>query len=549
MGSHRFDRHPTIICERAVQRFVPFRRLEGVGTGRLGRRVAAITLLAVAGMAAWAAPVVRADLNEADRRPRVLMLGDSILDQHGNPAAVLLRAAGIETEVHGAWGTGLLTREQYDFGDTVPNPATHTAFNWLIEGPKLVEQMRPDLVVVYLDHNYWEPFPRDAAGNEIRDLRTPAAQAMIGTQARAFIERLRHDGADVVFVAPVPGSGNHPQNDNAIWAGYLPVLRALHVGIIDIRSALAGEDGRRVETKPDCTGTATRVRPENDLHLTRFGAGRAATALATGVAQRFGRELHGDPAPGDHTATIVPAAANDGYWIIGCDGGVYPVGNATPLPGEHPAPGDPVIGAARAGARGLWLVTRAGRVLRRGDAPALSFSSVPGPLVDAAGTGNGIVAVDGQGRVAVAGGATWAGDAPAGAPPIAIASLPVSAGYWIVTADGGVHGFGTARSYGAAANLPLAPIIGIAATASGNGYWLTRVNGAIEAFGDAASFAPVVKEDASKGGTAAVTPDAASVAIVAGANGVWIVDDNGAVHGRGDAPELGGTGNLALFTQ
>lgn len=497
---------------------------------------------------------MRAELNEfRDRAPRALLLGDSIMDQQGKAAALLLRQAGIETEVHGAWGTGLLTREQYDYGRTItepPSPAlkTRSNFNWLVEGPRLVERMRPDLVVVYLDHNYWPPVPRDRDGNEIRDLRSPAGQEMIATQARVFIELLRERGADVVFVEPVPGYQADSVADNPIWAAYVPVLADMDVDVIDIRSTLAGSDGRRVEMKSDCAGDAAAIRPTNDIHLTRLGAGRAATALALGIAARFGRDLSGDPAPGDRTVALVPTADGLGYWLVGCDGGVYRFGNAPRVPGDHPAAGDPVIGAALAGARGLWLVTRSGQILRRGTAPVLAFGTAPrGALVDAAGTANGILAVNAAGDVVAAGAAISRPSLSHGKPAVAIAAHPTGRGYWIVTADGRVHAFG-GRSHGDAANFVLNPIAGIAANSTGNGYWIARADGTIEAFGDAQRFEPVVKEDPSAGGEAAVTPDAPAVAIARGAGGIWIVDDNGAVHARGAAPALGGTGNLALFT-
>jgi hypothetical protein len=499
--------------------------------------------------ACWAVPRVRAELNEfRDRAPRALLLGDSIMDQQGKPAAILLRQAGIETEVHGAWGTGLLTREQYDHGRTILSPASNENFNWLVEGPKLVERMRPDVVVVYLDHNYWPPFPRDLGGSEIHDLRSPAGQEMIATQARVFIDLLRERGADVVFVEPVPGEQSNAVADNPIWAAYLPVLQDMDVDVIDIRSTLAGTDGRRVETKPDCAGDAAAIRPNNDLHLTRLGSGRAATALALGIAARFGRDLAGNPAPGEHTVALVPTRTGNGYWIVGCDGGVYRFGDAPSVPGEHPQPGDPVVGAVRAGGRGLWLVTRAGTILRRGDAPKLSFGPRPvGALVDAAGTTTGIVAVSASGNVVTAGTAIERGDVVAAAPAVAIASHPAGAGYWIVTADGRVHGFGV-PTYGDAENHALNPVTGITASATGSGYWMARADGAIAALGDANGLARVVKEDPSAGGAAAVTPDAPTAAIASTGTRVWIVDDNGAVHARGTASDLGGTGNLALFT-
>ncbi len=58
-------------------------------------------------------------------------------------------------------------------------------------------------------------------------------------------------------------------------------------------------------------------------------------------------------------------------------------------------------------------------------------------------------------------------------------------GYWIVTADGGVHTFGNAGFYGSESGKPHAQIIAGARTPDGKGYWLAAKDGAVYSFGDA----------------------------------------------------------------
>ncbi|MGO9873808.1 MAG: collagen-like protein [Acidimicrobiia bacterium] len=59
-------------------------------------------------------------------------------------------------------------------------------------------------------------------------------------------------------------------------------------------------------------------------------------------------------------------------------------------------------------------------------------------------------------------------------------------GYWLVSSDGTVTAFGTARLYGSMAGQHLtAPIIGIVATKDGHGYWLVAKDGGVFSFGDA----------------------------------------------------------------
>ena len=149
-----------------------------------------------------------------------------------------------------------------------------------------IARFDPDVVGVYLNHNYWPPFPRDELGQPITDLWSPAGQRMIARQVRALITILRARGARVFFVTPIPaGITRDPDPDawNPIWHGYLPVLHALHVPIADTATPLEGVDGLRVETKPACDGTQERVRPPDDLHLTRLGAGRVF-----GTSKQFG---------------------------------------------------------------------------------------------------------------------------------------------------------------------------------------------------------------------------------------------------------------------
>ena len=375
---------------------------------------------------------------------------------------------------------------------------------------------------------------------------------MIATQARAFIAILRSHGARVAFVTPVPQTAADPAADNAIWHAYLPVLRAEHVTILDIRPALTDANGRRVEAETDCTGAPTLVRPPGDLHLTRYGASRSGTRLAAAIAALFGRTLHGAPAPGDHTTTLVATATGKGYWIVGCDGGVYAFGDARHIMSPALPAGVHVVGAARA-SRGLWLVTSDGRVLSTGGAPALHFGAgVGAPLVAAAGTADrrGILATTAQGQVIAGGTAVAAGGAErVGAPVVGIAANPAGAGYWLVGRNGTVVARGGARSYGSAGPFSSAPVAGITASTTGRGYLLVRVDGRVTALGDARAAGNAPHPPLEPGTLSVLAPTQPSVAIVhAPTRGYWIVDDNGAVRAFGGAPRLGGTGNLALFT-
>lgn len=132
-----------------------------------------------------------------------------------------------------------------------------------------------------------------------------------------------------------------------------------------------------------------------------------------------------------------------------------PVGAATSRPPVSTAPTSkagnisaPISGiAATPSGKGLWRVTKTGRVYATGDAPALGSA-----------TGKH-------------------------APVVGIAATPGGTGYFVVARDGTVWGFGDATVVGSLADRSIArPIVGIAA-AGADGYWLTDDRGAVYAFG------------------------------------------------------------------
>jgi hypothetical protein len=481
------------------------------------------------------------------RAPRVLFLGDSVMDQQGSAAAFLLRQHDVDARVVGLWGSGLLTEDQYDDG------VTKLSGMWFTRARREIVRFHPDLVGVYLNHNYWPPFPHDANGHTITDLWSAAGQAMIAQQARAFITLLRSGGAQVFFVAPIPTRAN------AIWHGYAPALRALHVPVAYSAPPIANADGSRSETKSSCDGTQQRVRPEGDLHLTRFGAGRAGTALATYVAKRVHVDLDDDAAPGDRTVALVARADARGYWLVGCDGSVYHFGTAPALSGARPAVaghGGVVAAARTPNGNGLWLVTADGTIASLGDAPPLAFTRRPTTPVTGA---TAIPGAAGLWATTTTGDVLGTGFAPdfghltgATAPVVGIAATPNGGGYLLVTATGDVRGFGNARTRGSTGPARHgASIVGIAAARDGAGYWLADADGRVVAKGSARFRGTGEWHRPSVPWAAVAPPPGPTVGIVArpGSDaGYWVFGSTGRVVARGTARDYGGDSNLALFT-
>jgi hypothetical protein len=134
------------------------------------------------------------------------------------------------------------------------------------------------------------------------------------------------------------------------------------------------------------------------------------------------------------------------------------------------------------------------------------------------------------------------GNAPepeSGAPYVALTSTTTGKGYWTVDAQGDVHAFGDAHDYGGADTIHLnQPILGIAPTATSRGYWLLGRDGGIFSYGDATFY----------GSTGAMHLNAPVVAMSAtpAGRGYWLMGADGGIFSFGDAHFWGSTGAMAL---
>ncbi|HUC14488.1 MAG TPA: choice-of-anchor Q domain-containing protein [Acidimicrobiales bacterium] len=122
---------------------------------------------------------------------------------------------------------------------------------------------------------------------------------------------------------------------------------------------------------------------------------------------------------------------------------------------------------------------------------------------------------------------------------VAMAATPDGKGYWLVSANGGVFSFGDASFQGSAAGLHLGGrVVGMAATPDGRGYWLASANGGVFSFGDAGfqGSAAGLRLGGPVVGMAA-TPDG---------KGYWLASANGGVFSFGDASFQGSAAGLHL---
>ena len=114
-------------------------------------------------------------------------------------------------------------------------------------------------------------------------------------------------------------------------------------------------------------------------------------------------------------------------------------------------------------------------------------------------------------------------------------------GYWIITRDGAVTGFGSAPDLGS--QVPVADgaeIVDIEANATGTGVWILDSQGNITNLGDAAEVGPVSLLGLSAGESlAAIAPRPQG-------DGAWVATDRGRLIALGNAPVLSGVETLAL---
>ena len=121
------------------------------------------------------------------------------------------------------------------------------------------------------------------------------------------------------------------------------------------------------------------------------------------------------------------------------------------------------------------------------------------------------------------------------------AATKPDSGYWMLTADGRVFGFGAATDLGDGFVVNWAKV-DIEPTPSGFGYWIVNGNGTIEAFGDAFDYSPA--------GLTGVSLNTGELIVSMSATpkgqGYWLFTDQGRVFPFGDAQSFGDLTGIPL---
>ena len=239
---------------------------------------------------------------------------------------------------------------------------------------------------------------------------------------------------------------------------------------------------------------------------------------------------------------VVNVPPPPGYWLLGSDGGVFAFGSAR----FYGSTGNitlnaPVVGMAPTpDGGGYWLVAKDGGVFTYGDAHfygSMGATPLNSPVVGMAVTpdGLGYWLVGKDGGVFAFGDATyWGGTAnqPLLSPIIGMATDPATGGYWLAAANGGVFTF-HAAFYTNPGGLTNAD--DITSTVSGNGYWILTKQGTVHGYGAAPKI----------GSATGAKATAAGLASADNSTGYDIAFSNGAVVSFGGATFLGDLSTLS----
>ena len=321
-----------------------------------------------------------------------------------------------------------------------------------------------------------------------------------------------------------PGDANFTASSDTVSLVVFPATTttALSVTPATVTYGREGAAGISVTVTSGTTGSPTgvvkvtrggrTVCTVTDLHPSGPNTS-AGTCPALGASQlpTGGYDLTADYEGDGNFQSSVSAAqtltvADQGYWLVGSNGAVFPFGDAAELASVAGLPlSAPVVGiASTPDGGGYWEVAADGGIFAFGDAQfygSMGSTHLAQPIVGMAPTADG-------------------------------------GGYWEVAADGGVFAFGDARFRGSMGGVPLnRPIVGIAADGSTGGYWLVASDGGIFSFG-----APFL------GSTGAEHLNASIVGMAPKPEGAgyWEVGADGGVFAFGDAPFLGSLGGQLL---
>ncbi|MBX5468020.1 MAG: cell wall-binding repeat-containing protein [Firmicutes bacterium] len=206
---------------------------------------------------------------------------------------------------------------------------------------------------------------------------------------------------------------------------------------------------------------------------------------AGGVHPLFGAAPYAGPTPSGPAVAIAATPDGMGYWVLESSGQLLAYGDALPLSPQGTVPAPAVGLAVEPNGQGGWILSQNGTVTPVGQAPALGNAPGPAVAIAAAPNGQGYWVLEQNGTVVGFGSAEGGGEA--GPNPVALAADP-QGGLWVLNADGSVVGLDGAPTFGnltAAVSAASLQPAAIAPAPDGQGYYILTAQGYLYGFGDA----------------------------------------------------------------
>ncbi|HWJ73492.1 MAG TPA: SGNH family hydrolase [Kaistia sp.] len=264
-------------------------------------------------------PVADIEPKDADAR-RVLVIGDFVagglawgLDQafaDDPKLAVLDNTDG---------SSGLVRDDHYD---------------WTASLPDLIDETRPDVIVVMIGINDRQPI-RTGDGNLA--VRSDGWDAAYAARVERFVAALKASGKPVFWVGEPPMRSTDGSADMAfINTVFKEKAEAAGMRFIDIWDGFADEDGKFVSRGPDMDGQARQLRSGDGINFTKSGRRKLAFYVERELDSAGGGAAVGTAAPLNPNDTIE----------IGADGKPRTVGPIVSLTDPPPAAADTALAGA-----------------------------------------------------------------------------------------------------------------------------------------------------------------------------------------------------------
>jgi hypothetical protein len=181
---------------------------------------------------------------------RVMLIGDSIMDEASCAVGLSLAGLGVETYRHAVGGSGLL----------------NSRVDWVTSAQALLAAEDPDVVVAVFVGNYLPPAGDTTEGRI--EISTPAFFTAWQQRAEELSRVVRASGAKMYWVSPPPIALPPLNHAQRLFDGYR-TIEGDH--FLNAGSSLGGDDGAQIADTSTC-GRLRTIRTSDTVHLTDDGA-------------------------------------------------------------------------------------------------------------------------------------------------------------------------------------------------------------------------------------------------------------------------------------